>query len=185
MLIFYTRILDNDDEKDKLTKIYKTYYGTMLNVAKSIISDYALAEDAVSYSIETIIKNLHNINEINCHKTKVYIIYIVRSRAINLLKKQNKYLEDSIYDLDLSDNSTPILNELCVKESCDSIINHIKALPKSLYDVLYLSLVHELSIYEITNLLEISNDAVRKRLSRAKAKIRELLKKEGVEYLER
>lgn len=184
MITFYISTLSSDEEKDKLTKIYETYYGTMLNIAKTIISDQALAEDAVSYSVETIIKNLHNINEIKCHKTRSYIVYIVRSRAINLLNKQNRYKEDFIDDFDFPDDSASIDNELSIKESCDSIINYIKALPKSLSDVLYLSLVHELSIEEISKILAISNDAVRQRLSRAKTQIRKALKQGGVEYAE-
>lgn len=185
MLITYTSMLDNDEEKDKLTKIYHTYYGLMLYIAKGIISDHALAEDAVSYSFETVIKNLHNINEIKCHKTRSYIVYIVRSRAINLLNKQSRYKEDPIEDYDMPDNNTPIENELSIKESYDSIVDCIKKLPKSLSDVLCLSLVNEYSIEEISKILEISNDAVRKRLSRAKAQIREFLKHGGDEYAKR
>ncbi len=185
MLIIYASMLESDEEKDKLTKIYENYYGLMLYIAKGIISDHALAEDAVSYSFETIINNLHNINEIKCHKTRSYIVYIVRSRAINLLKKQGRYKEDPIEDFDMLDNSTSIENELSIKESYDSIVDYIKKLPKSLSDVLYLSLVNEYSIEEISELLEISNDAVRKRLSRAKAQIRDLLKSGGTEYAKR
>ena len=182
MLIIHNSTLNSDEEKDKLTKIYELYYGTMLYIAKGIISDPILAEDAVSYSIETIIKNLHNIDEIKCHKTRNYIVTIVKSRAINLLKKQSRYEKESTHESDLLNNSTPIENELTIKESCDSIIYYIKALSKPLSDSLYLSLVNEYSTEEISKILDISNETVRKRLSRAKAQIREMLKKEGVKH---
>lgn len=41
----------------------------MLSVAKSIIKDQALAEDAVSDAIMTIIKNLHIIEVASSHRT--------------------------------------------------------------------------------------------------------------------
>ena len=168
------------EEKDKLTKIYEKYYGTMLSVAKSIIFDNALAEDAVSDSILTIIENLHKINDISSHRTRSYIVIIVRSRAINLLNKQKRHPEESLDDLDLPDNSISVIDELTMKETCDRIIDLIKTLPKSLSDVLYLSAVMDHSNQEISDLLSLSNDVVRKRLSRAKAQIKIKLVQEGI-----
>ena len=61
MLAIFVGMLDTDEEKDKLTAIYNKYYGTMLSVAKGILSDHALAEAAVSDAIMSIIENLHKI----------------------------------------------------------------------------------------------------------------------------
>ena len=93
MFAIFIGMLDNNEAQDKLTKIYEKYYGTMMRVAQSIIPDRALSEDAVSDSILMIIKNLHKITDILCHKTRAYIVIIVRSRAINLINKQNRYSE--------------------------------------------------------------------------------------------
>lgn len=182
MLTIFLSILDTEEDKDKLTRIYEKYYGTMLSVAKGIISDNALAEDAVSDSIITIIKNLHKINDVSSHKTRAYIVIIVRSRAINLLNKQKRHPEESLDNFEFLDNNISISDELTMKESCDRIINLIKALPKSLSDVLYLSVVIGHSNIEISALLNLTNDAVRKRLSRAKAQLKEKLAQEGIEY---
>ena len=182
MLTIFIGMLDSDEAKDKLTAIYEKYYGTMLSVAKGIIPDHALAEDAVSDSIMTIIKNLHKITDISCHKTKAYIVIIVRNCAIDLLRKQKNHLEELIDDFDLPDNNPSMLDALSAKESFDRIVSHIRALPKSLSDALYLSVVLEHSNEEIAKLLNISNDAVRQRLSRGKAKIKIKLAQEGIEY---
>lgn len=48
MLTIFINMLDTDEERYKLKAIYEIYYGTMLNVAKNITTDHALAEDAVS-----------------------------------------------------------------------------------------------------------------------------------------
>ena len=184
MFAIFIGMLDTVEEKDKLTKIYEKYYGTMMSVAQSIISDRALAEDAVSDSIMTIIKNLHKITDISCHKTRAYIVIIVRSRVINLLNKQKRHTEEPIEDLELPDGNISVLDDLTAKESCDRIIQHILALPKSLADVLYLSAVLEHSNQEIAEILNISNDAVRQRLSRAKTQIKTRLLQEEIEYAE-
>ncbi|MCR6545522.1 RNA polymerase sigma factor [Dehalobacterium formicoaceticum] len=185
MLSFYIDMLDDHEKKDKLISIYEKYYGTMLGVAKSIIPDHALAEDAVSESIITIIKNLHKIYDVSSHKTRVYIVIIVRSRSINILNKQNKHKSEHIEGEEISDGSIPVLDDLTAREACDNIISHIQALPKSLSEALFLSVVMGHSNKEISDLLRISNDAVRQRLSRAKAQVKTKLMLEGIEYGEK
>jgi RNA polymerase sigma-70 factor (ECF subfamily) len=179
MILGFVGILDSDEKKDKLQAIYEKYQGTMLRVAKSIISDHSLAEDAVSDSIMTIIDNLDKITDISSHKTQAYIVIITRSRAINLLNKQKRFIENPIEDLDLPDADSSVLENLTIKESYEKIIECIKSLPESLSDVLYLSAVMGYSPKEIADLLKISYDAVRQRLSRAKAQIKVKLTQEG------
>ena len=77
------------------------------------------------------------------------------------------------------DNGISVLDTITIEESCNKIISIIKELPKSLSDILYLSVVMENSNSEISKLLNLSNDVVRKRLSRAKAQIRRKLVQEG------
>jgi|LSQX01.3.fsa_nt_gb RNA polymerase sigma-70 factor (ECF subfamily) len=173
MITFFTFLLNTDDEKNKLTQIYGLYYGTMLYTAKRILSDHALAEDAVSNALLVIIKNLHKIKDVSCHKTRKYIVIIVESCSINLLNKCKRYKEECLEGFELDDGQV-LLDDLTMREACDSIVKQIKLLPKTLSDTLYLSLVLEHSNEEISKILNISNDAVRKRLSRAKARLRKL-----------
>lgn len=179
MLTIFLSVLDTEEEKDKLTQIYERYYGTMLSVARRILFDKATAEDAVSDSIMTIINNLHKIDNISSHKTRAYIVIIVRSRAINLLNKNNRHKEEPIDNIEIVDDRTSVLDTLTIEESCDKIISYIKELPKSLSDVLYLSVVMENSNIEIAALLGVSHDVVRKRLSRAKVQIKMKLAQKG------
>jgi len=62
-----------------------------------------------------------------------------------------------------------------MKESCKSVKEAVTRLPESLKDVFVLSVLYERSHEEISRLLEISRDASKMRLSRAKQKIKELL----------
>lgn len=39
MLAFYVAILDTEEQKDKFTEIYTTYYGMMYQVARAITHD--------------------------------------------------------------------------------------------------------------------------------------------------
>ncbi|MGI6679669.1 MAG: RNA polymerase sigma factor [Dehalobacterium sp.] len=185
MLSFFIDKLDDHEKKDKLTSIYEKYHGTMLGVAKSIIPDHALAEDAVSESIITIIKNLHKIDDVSCHKTRAYIVIIVRSRSIDFLNKRKKHQEEDIEFREIPDDTIPVLDDLTIKEACDNIITHIQALPKSSSEALFLSVVMGHSNKEISEILKISDDATRQRISRAKAQVKKRLMPGGVQYGEK
>jgi RNA polymerase sigma-70 factor (ECF subfamily) len=155
----------------------------MLYVAKSILKDNASAEDAVSESMIKIIKNLGKISDISCHKTKGYIVIIVRNTALSLLSKYKNRKEDSDELLhEIADTDISALDELTNEESLNFINKAVLSLPKPLSDVLYLSIVNGYDNKEISRLLNINYDLVRKRLSRAKKAVRKILSETGEVY---
>jgi len=180
MLYIHTVNLD-DTEKEKVTEIYNKYYGLMMYIAKSILSDTASAEDAVSEAFIKIIDNLDKISDVSCHKTKSFIVIIVRNTALNLYKKNVRRNEiTDTHMAELPDSSLSVLDRLTNDESCAAIGDAIKALPKSLSEVLYLHISYEYDNKGIAKLLGISYDLVRKRLSRARKAVRKILSETGV-----
>ena len=172
--------MDNESSKSKMEKIFDEYYPLMMYIANGILKDHALAEDAVSDSIEKLIKNIHKVGDVPCHKTASLIVTIVRNTSLNILKKANR--NDSLDDGFLGDvaEECPTLPEKIVSnEGFESIKDVINSLLPILLDVAELSLIHEYSNKEIAELLEISNDTVRTRLSRAKKIIRSKLGGDG------
>ncbi len=170
MLNYYA--LKVTKNQDKLVAIYKQYYSTMIYTAKSILDDYALAEDGVSEAFIKIINNFNKIKELSIDKTRAYIIIIVRNTAIDLLRQRKNISDVSIDDIDIPNGEISVLDNLLVADAYNNIIRIIQSLPKSLLDVLYLSVVLEHSYDEIASLLNISRNAVKMRLSRAKKEIR-------------
>ncbi|MCL2400494.1 MAG: RNA polymerase sigma factor [Defluviitaleaceae bacterium] len=175
-LIFFT--LDSEADKNKIVQLYEKYHRLMFYVARKVLSDHALAEDAVSESIEKMIYNIHKIDDISCYKTKAFIVIIVRNTALNILKKKGR--TDTHLDVDsevIADESFLVSDKIISIESYNNIVSIINSLPDTLRDVAVLSLVHEQSHSEIAEILEISYDTVKMRLSRAKKTIRTKLGK--------
>ena len=151
----------------------------MMYAAKAILKDQSLSEDAISEAMIKILKNLHRIDEIDCYKTRRYIVIIVENTAKTMWRKRKNLAEDADESIrGLPDNSISDLAGLEINESVDAIISTIRSLPKKMSDVLYLSAVMGLSDIEITEELSISHSAVRMRLSRARAIIKKLLRSE-------
>ena len=82
MLNLYLLMIDSTDDKNKLELIYNQYKNLMLNRAYDILKDRGLAEDAVHNAFIRILKNLDKISEINCPKTKSFVVVIVENVSI-------------------------------------------------------------------------------------------------------
>ena len=166
-MLIYLNLIDTEEQKSKFEQIYNNYKHTMFYVAKSILKDDYLSEDAVHNAFINIAKSMDNISEVDSNRTKGYVVVIVRNISFNMLKKQNKdvaidELEENIKD----DNS--LEDEVLSKLSVDSIVEEIIKLPVIYKDVLYLSYVEDLPTQEISRLINISNEAVKKRLQRGR-----------------
>jgi len=168
--------MENENNRSKMTRIFNEYYFLMMHTAKGILKDHALAEDAVSDSIEKLIKNIHKVGDVPCHKTASLIVIIVRNTSLNILKKTGRQENlDDEFLYSIADADSPIPEKLVSDEGFKNIKDVINSLPPILLDVADLSLIHDYSNKEIAEMLEISNDTVRTRLSRAKKFIRSTL----------
>lgn len=146
----------------------------MLYVANRIVRDQYLSEDIVHQAFLKIIDNLDRINEINCHKTKGYIVVIVHNLSIDFYRKRKRennisFNEVELYVEDIKNNEDTMMND--IEEA-------ISKLPISYLTVLKLKFSHGYSYREISEILEISETNVRQRISRGKKMLQEILDRE-------
>ncbi len=174
-MLIYLNLIDIQEEKSKFEQIYNNYRHTMFYVAKGILKDDYLSEDAVHNAFINIAKSMDNISEVHSNRTKGYVIVIVRNISLNMLKKQNKTVDMEDFEENISDDLS-LEDEVLSKLSVDSIIEEIISLPAIYKDVLYLSYVEGLNTQVISRLISISNEAVKKRLQRGRKMLLENLK---------
>ena len=164
--------LESDSDRNKIIEIYKKYYGLMLYIAKKVLTDRALAEDAVSESIEKIINNLHKIGDISCYRTRSLIVIIVRNTALNILKKEKRTEGPDIGEMEIAGKTPYVDDEVLNLEGYKTIVGIINSLPDTYRDVAILLLLHGYEYQEAAKILDISYEAVKMRISRAKKMIR-------------
>lgn len=174
MIAIYLSVIDTEQDKNKFEILYTTYRKLMFYVANRILEDQHLAEDAVHQAFLKIIENLDKIEGVHCHKTKSYIVIIVRNDAIDIYNRRKR-------------NTTVPLEqmEFCISdetysrsEDLDYLTKAVMKLPVIYKEVLTLKYVQELSNAEIAQTLGISEATVRKRLERARHKLEESIKQE-------
>jgi len=175
MLVIYLSMLNGQEDKNKFELLYEKYRKLMFYIDNQILNDEYLAEDAVHQTFIEILKNLDKIDDVFCHKTKNFIVIMVRNTAINMYNRRKR---NSVVPFD--EAQCCIGHEaLEAAEGIERLVQLIINLPVIYKDVLTLKYVHGFSNPEIASLLGISEATVRKRLERARRKLNEAIEKEG------
>lgn len=164
------------EEQKKLERLYKEYRQLLYAVAFGILKNSRDAEDAVHQTFVKIFDHLEKINENECHKTKAFLVTIMRHQSYDILRARKKEAHVSYEDWEetVGESSEEIPEESDLAEA-------LHRLPVNYSTVLLLKYSHGYDDHEIAKLLDISEENVRQRISRAKKKLAELLRKEGEE----
>jgi len=176
MLNLYLSLLDTDEEKEKFEKLYYKYRKLMKHIAYDILKDPHLAEDAVHNAFLKLTKYLEKIEEIDCHKTKSFIVIVIKSVSKDMYRFRKKHvtetLEDNV-DYPVSQNNPLSSYEM------EIVTKKIDTLPDIYREVLLLRYFHHYGDKEIAKLLDIKDATVRKRLERARGILAKKLLDEG------
>lgn len=175
MLQIYLTLIDTDAEKQKFIIFYEQYRKLMFYIAKEILKDNHLAEDAVQEAFLRIAKNFHKTGTVTSHETKAFAVIITRNVAIDIYNKEKKITKINQY---LSESIETETDDFTKKTSYKKLLGYILELPEIYRDVLYLNLVYDYQFNEIANLLGISTENARKRAQRGKKILQEKINEE-------
>ncbi|MBQ7776669.1 MAG: sigma-70 family RNA polymerase sigma factor [Lachnospiraceae bacterium] len=102
---------------------------------------------------------------------KAWFLRVTINTAKNLWKTAWKQKVVSLVDYDLEEQAAPMQKE-------DSLIQVVKQLPQKYRTVIHLFYYEELSVEEIATLLKAKPSTVRTQLTRARSRLKELLKED-------
>ena len=167
MLCLLLTLAASEEERQKIEELYKVYQGLMYETAYKILRHSQNAEDAVFSSWEKIICHLEKISEIECKKTKSFIVIIVERTAIDLYRKLSRS-----HELLTEFEETPYFAVKDVAMEQAEVVEWIESLPKQYAEVLLLYYVNGCNQQEIAEILSLTEGTVSRRMKKA----RELLK---------
>lgn len=178
MIITFLTLLDSEEEKTKFEKLYEKYRKLMHYVAKGILTDDQLAEDAVQEAFFRIAKNFYKVGEINCPQTKNFVVIIVKNAALTIAKKEGE--ADFIESIEvLPDEEASFDDSVFEKIETEALIEEILCLPDAYRYPLYLYGVYDYKMTEIAHLLGITTETAKKRVQRARQILKKKLAKGG------
>jgi RNA polymerase sigma-70 factor (ECF subfamily) len=180
MLDFYLSLIEAREDRTKFERLYTRYVKLMTFTAEEILQDRFLAEDAAHEAFIKIIRYLEKIEDISSFKTRAFVVTITRNAAIDIYKKRSREKQVSFDELgyEIAGGAVPedeVLRKLGAKELAGIILR----LAEQDQDVLTLKFRYELKDKEIAAMLSVTNAAARKRLERAKTRLRS----KAVEYV--
>lgn len=176
-MLIYFQMLDTQEERAKFEMLYYSYRRTMLHTAMQILKDHQLAEDAVQEAFLRLAKNFSKIEEVNCPRTRLFTVIIVRNISLTMLAERKKgSLEGPEAMIPIEcDVEEDVLKRIAYEE----VLRAIRELPVIYRDILYLQCVEEYKLTEISKLLGIEVETVKKRAQRGRKKLLEQLTREG------
>lgn len=176
MIGIFITLLATEEDRTRFSALYEKYRKLMFFVANDILKDVNLAEDAVQEAFLRIVKNFDKIGDVSCSRTKAFVVIITRNIALTMVSKANAMNElnerMTSVSSDLSDNTFENV-------SYRVLVKSITELPQIYRDVLFLAHIYGYNYSEISELLSISVEAVKKRVQRGKEKLRSSIE-EGV-----
>lgn len=178
-MLLYLSMIETEEEKCKFVQVYEKYQYFMWYVANTTLQDKHLAEDAVQEAFLALTKHLDKIEEVNSTKTKNFLATIVKSKAIDMIRKKKGVEVEEYEDAILGEQKDDLLEELIQKEQHDKVVSAIYQLDDLYRMVFEYKYLHELSDKEIANFLGVTPKVVNVRLYRGKQKLKEILAKEG------
>lgn len=178
MLALYLSLLETQEDQDKFAALYQQYGPLLKQIAYQKLQDEQLAEDAVHTAFLNIIKSFCEIDEKNCHKTRRFLVIVTENVATDMLRKRRRTTRVDIPVVEAALAANPdMLERVAVQE----LARKIAALPENYRVPLELRAYHGLSEKQIATVLNISYEAVRKRLERARKLLAAAIRKQEKE----
>ena len=176
-MVLFLALLDTQEEQEKFREIYENYRHFMWYIAQQKLKDTHLAEDAVQEAFLALTRHLDKVEDAHSPRTKKFLATIVRSKAIDLIRKNNPQ-EELTDELPEGKEGRDILDQLLVKENYNRLISCVLELDDSYRVVFEYKYLYRMSDEEIADILGISAKNVNVRYFRARKKLQEMIRKE-------
>ncbi len=161
-------------DKEAFNELIEDNKLKMYKVAKSILKDEDDVCDAIQNALLSAYTNLSKLQNNNYFST--WIIRILINKCYDIAKENQKRYSNVI---DIAEYNTDEGIKSYDKYNSDSIIENIlNKIDEDLKTITVLYYYNDYSIYEISKILDIPEGTVKSRLSRARTKIYEILKRE-------
>lgn len=172
MLSLYLSMVSTPEDREKVEKIYYEYRKFMKYVALGILASEDMAEDAVAEALLRVVENIDKVKTAVCDDTKAFVYIIVRNCALNIY---NKNKNSACEYVDGFDNYSVYNTDMFDKVYLSELLRAVKNLPAIYRDALQLRVYYDMSFKEIASVMNVSEDAARKRVERARKMLSDMM----------
>lgn len=176
-MIAFLDILDTQQEKEDFTLLYEKYNKLVMWISMQKLNGRTdLAEECVQETFLYIAKNFDKIKDAEPDSAKSYIATVAEGFAIKCYKREHKIISVSFEEDYTQNESTEA--ELSAFDSAE-LSDTINGLEDEDKNLLWLKYVYGLSSREMAEIYGVSDALIRKRISAARKRLKELMEGEN------
>lgn len=173
MMILLLGVL-NDEQRALVERIFREHRGRFLRISFKIVRSEETAEDVVSAAFIKIMDNIEKIADLPCPQMTAFCVTIVKNASIDVLRDSRRSAELDNWD-GVSDECSDDLADECIRNAdVRRLTGLIDRLDPDDRRFVYLRYAEEMGYKEIGQLMNISEDAAKKRGQRLIRKLRKL-----------
>lgn len=182
-MFLFLALLDSPEEQEKFTEVYEQYRHFMWYVADQKLQDAHLAEDAVQEAFLALTRHLNQIEDVYSPRTKKFLATIVRSKAVDILRRSKPEEELKEY-LPETQTEGDMLEQYLTRENYHHLISCILELDDSYRVVFEYKYIYQMGDAQIGDILGISAKNVNVCYFRARKKLQKMIQKEADRFAE-
>lgn len=181
MLSFYIAMLETEQEKKRMSEVYEEHKHALLLYALKVTgNNQIMAEDAVHNAFVSIIKEKDKYLHLDSKNFRFVSVIIVRNKCIDLLRKEKRYADIPIEELEiyLESDEKSVEEQVVISSEYELVRRHMASIDEISRQVLVMKYSLGMSYKEIGESLNIASESIGIRISRAKEKVRKLVEKD-------
>ena len=180
-MIAYAALIDDQADLLRFNELVELYQEDMIRIARSVLFDHQLAEDAVQNALYGVAVSIKKVPAHDAKATRAYMLSCAKHAALRLKKNEQK-LETVPYSevIDISPEDNPTFEAIQQCDDYDQLLHAIEQLDEIYQDVLLHHYVFDQSVKEIAKLFGRKPTTVRQQLSRGRRLLEEICRKEGI-----
>lgn len=173
MIILLCTVL-NDEQSALVERIFRENHSFFLKISFRIVESREIAEDVVSTAFIKIMDNIEKISALSCPQMTAFCVTIVKNASIDALRKSRKSVPVESPDGILSDSAYDVEDECIHNADAKKMAGLIDRLDPYEKHFIYLRYTQEMGYKEIAELMNVSEEAAKKRGQRLIKKLRTL-----------
>lgn len=180
-MIAYAALIDDRADLLKFTELTEAYQEDMYRIARSVLFDHQLAEDAVQNALYGIAVSFKCVPSNDAKAARTYMLSCAKYAALHIKKTRQQLDTVELTEIiDISPGDNPTFEAILQSDDYEQLLSAIEQLDEIYQDVLLHFYVYEQSIKEIAKLFDRKPSTIRQQLTRGRRLLAEICRKEAL-----
>lgn len=163
----------SDIEKDLINSIFSKINVKLYNISFNILRSHTDAEEAVSQTFLKIMDHIEKVSSLPCPQIEPYCVIILKNETMNIIRQYKKTAYVKYLDyFECDENDYDIEEEYIKMTDMKKLLSCIDKLSDEEKIIIHLRFINDMRFKEIAELLDVSEEAVKKRGQRILKKLR-------------